>query len=573
MEYAMSTYIFSKHLVSLAIGACFFIASVDISSAQEGETEARYIWVGKTELAAHVDLITGVARRVIDTDSLDFGLGEKVFLNSEGQVINQAARFLRDVDDDLGFDFESFSRPEIGRTRTGWHLAYHQRYRELSVIGSVIGLNVSDVGRVQSLTIQAYDSINLSVSPFIGAQSISGLVRAARAINQDLRVIKSELSVLAERTQNEITFRLIWNSAVETEDKRDGWNAIIDANTGDIVSIRERVIHSDEADSPGPLFLNAYNFDFTSDQPARVVPNPSAESGSKDTYTVSGNIKLNHFTTPEVYTGGTTLERDTNIAFKYARVDLDTTTGYADVDGDYSFSGVSSGSHTLTFYIETEHAYVSTTGYNSSTFEKEVEIDVTANTVEDFDWNWGDDGDEYNDFTSMALNTLFQVETFRDHWIDDIDVSALSSKDDWKINLTSYSTPGSFTCGSTFTSGSNGFYITMQGFCAQTSEIVHHEFSHDGIYTLYGNHWIQSTWSGDDPDYDFDEAEAMDEAFPDYVTAAFSDHYAFGGPYYTSSEAAFHATYTSRPPIRLLFNSLTMDDRDGPDSSDSLNNK
>ena len=88
-------------------------------------------------------------------------------------------------------------------------------------------------------------------------------------------------------------------------------------------------------------------------------------------------------------------------------------TTYANASGYYSVSGLNSGSHTVTFEIANELAYVEN-GVSSAKKEKDFTVNVSGSTRKDFDWNWGDDGD--GGLTAYALNGVHHVHEMNEYF-------------------------------------------------------------------------------------------------------------------------------------------------------------
>ena len=276
------------------------------------------------------------------------------------------------------------------------------------------------------------------------------------------------------------------------------------------------------------------------------------ESGGMNT--VSGQVTLNHYETPDQHTNP--LIWHTNQPFKGARVDIEnnatgaTQSTFADANGNYSFSGLNSGTHTVTFFIENERARI-ISGVDLSKRQKSFTINVSGSTTQDYAWGWGDDGDVDQSTMAMGLNVVYQVNEQYDYVRNTLGYTGMDGLPQRAIEI------------DTTEAGETAPWLTppliiMGRQFALSSEVTHHEYMHNVIYELNGGEMIHN---GCGANCIFLEAHAMNEAFADYFTCSHANNHVYGGPSDQANDPSFQAG--DGVTVRLLFNSCTMNDFNG----------
>lgn len=457
---------------------------------------------------------------------------------------------------------DALSNPRITTDGRFWFITFGQNYKGLPVIGSQVGLTVSRDGRIGALGVHAFPTIALNTTPTLNALGAAQRARDQAGLDQSVPATRQELAILAVGEADSYAFKLAWELRLEKFDGDAPVSStfLVDAHRGDILSQHDNVVRTDHGYYivPAPGEPDAVVDESTPAVAAPYAVAPENEASwlyADDTQgmlTVSGNVTLNYYETPDNPTNQ--LIRRTNQPFKGARVDIEndatgaTQTTLANSSGTYSFSGLSSGSHTVTFFIENERARINS-GVTTAKREKSFTINVSGSTTQNYAWGWGDDGDADQSTTAMGLNSVYQINEQYAYMKNTLGYDGMNGATLRNVNIQTSEAGFSFPPTASITLGRQ---------FALSSEVAHHEYMHNVIYTLYGNRAIQQSCSGCDPDYNSQEAQAMDEAFADYFTNARADDHTFGGPSDSANDPSF-------PPgkgvtIRFLFNSYTMND-------------
>ncbi|QXD15531.1 T9SS type A sorting domain-containing protein [Rhodocaloribacter litoris] len=548
-----------------------------IPSTQEDSVNkvARYLVFNDKEIAARVDEATGTPSWVISLDSIDFNLGVPEVLITPEAVVRKTRAFLQAHQTLLKVDPDRLSEPTISTDGRFWFITYSQEYKGLPVIGSQIGLTITREGRLFALGVQAYPDLALNTTPSLGASSAAQLARNHAGLDRDGELNKQQLVILAGPAQGRYEYKLAWKLVLEdfTRATPVSKSFLVDAHQGTVLRERDNFLHvepSFNTHSPTVSMVSSVPDDspLDSDKHTLLVP-PFAlplktgilENGDgRSSGSVAGTVTLNYYDTPDdIYTP---LIRRYNRPFKGAKVQIKnnatgaTRTTYADTNGFYAFSGLDSGSHTVTFFIENDQARINS-GVSTSKKEKSFTINVSGAVQLNYDWGWGDDGDVDQSTTAMGLNAVHQIKVQHEYVRNTLGYTGMDGLPVRQVYV--YQTiPKNENGGSTRPWWQE---IYLRRHYALSSEVAHHEYMHNIIYELYNGNMISWLFSGGDPDYDAEEAAAMDEGFADYFTCSRTGNATYGGPVDLANDPSF-------PPgegvvVRFLWNDCTMNDFDG----------
>ncbi len=453
------------------------------------------------------------------------------------------------------------SEPRISTDGRFWFITYSQVYNGLPVIGSQIGLTINREGRLFALGAQAYPNLALNTVPTLGASSTAQLARNYSGLDRRAKLNKQQLVILAEPAQKRYEYKLAWELVLEdfTQAIPVSKSFLVDAHEGIVLHVHENILHGKPHFYTDSLTESL----FPSLRGEDPLPSDAGTDGlfedgaPRSSNSVSGTITLNYYDTPDNI--DTPLIRRYSQPFKGAKVQIiDIATGatqstYADANGFYSFSGLSAGLHTVTFFIENDKAHINS-GVSTSKGEKSFTINVSGATQQNYDWGWGDDGDVDQSTTAMGLNAVHQIKVQYEYIRNTLGYTGMDGLPVRQVNVYTEELNGGWTQPWFDT-------INLGRHYALSSEVTHHEYMHNVVYELYGTQMIGSYLAGGDPDYDAEEAAAMDEGFADYFTCSRTGNSTYGGPSDLANDPAF--PLGKGVVIRYLWNDCTMDDFDG----------
>lgn len=505
---------------------------------------------------AYIDEKTGTPSWIIDVDALDFNLGVERSLGSEASVADAAYAFLAAYADVFGIQPEQLILERLTTNGDLWFIGYRQAYQGLPVLNAEVGLTVMRSGRLVAAGVKAFPDLDVDVTPRFNASAAIQSARSHAGVLNAKAVGEQELIIVPEELEDRYVFKLAWQIRLDDfeQDIPFSKTFLVDAHTGNLIAAYNNILESSAhryhrppsstTDTPTRLPAEAAA-SIPYALPPENLPKSLFEAvGLAATNSVWGYVKLNYYETPDDYTDP--LIRHTDQAFFDAKVTVEndathaTSTTYANASGYYSVSGLSAGSHTVTFEIANQKAYIDS-GLSASEQEKSFTVSVSGATQRDYDWDWGDSGD--GGITSYALNGVFQVREMYDYIKDTYSYSGMDG------------VTHPLTISSSGTGSTTGVAISLGGTEAMSSEVTLHEYTHDVIYKIYGNKFINTGQSGQT----YDESYAMDEGFADYFAADKTNDYTYGGP---EADADPNAPSGDGVGIRFLYNTCTMDDFD-----------
>lgn len=521
--------------------------------------EHQYLAGAGQKVAAYVNPKTGTPYWITDVDSLDFGLGQPIFLASESDAEQAARRFIDAYAALLNVQTDMLRLRRITTDGELWFVSFEQVFEDYGIYGSEVGITVSSDGQLVAAGVNAFPQVALPGSFDLSRDAAVEVAKEhirrsvpiidGLTLTPNLRESKeaTQLIVPIER-KADYTYVLAWS--VHLEDFSDQHSIsrrlLVDAATGDILIDEDLVSHvHSTGEHP---FIGRTAATSSSSEPVDLPlrEEETATPSAFPTHSVSGTVLLNYYVTPQNNTSP--LIRETNRAFKFARVSIANSSGTwssqtnADANGNYSISVPSSGTYTITFEMRNTRAEIDT-GVSLSKRSKSFTILVNGATQYYYDWNWGDDGD--GGVSSYGLNSVYHVQEMYDYVKNTLNYNGM---DAIVTPLEILSTDQGYMLGTD---------ITVGGAEAMSSEVIEHEYMHTTIYILNGNSMIR--FGNPDPQNDFDEAFAMDEGFADYFTISKSGHSTFGGPS-SIPEAPAPPNGNQSVTVRWHGNSWTMDD-------------
>ena len=546
--------------------AAFLVVPLD---AQAQSTRAPHILKHDDKLfVAYVNEKSGTATWIVDTDSLDFNLGTPRSYVSEASVITASNAFLDAHKDVFGISREKLKiHTPVETDGTFWFISYTQFKNDMPVIGSEVGITITYEGRIVAAGARAFP--DLKDDP-LGDNIRSGAPRRRPRLPRPGVVVHERLVIVPEEQADRYTFREAWEIDLENRESAPIFHKtyLIDAQTDAVIAEYDNIVNSF---SHGPLHMRLVSEEDSgrSDEPSETVAVPYAHPLAQTLPTnlfatappepvrgqpafsgpgsLSGTVKLNYYESPDDYNKGKFV-RHYGKPFPYAKVTIqnDATQEiqmkYADKDGKYLFQNLADTTHTVTFEIANDKAYISY-GFPACEKEQSFSVEINGSTKFNHNWGWGSSGD--GGITSHALNSVYHVRAMYDYFKKTYKYDGID-KYTYEINI---HIAGNKNVGRIL---KNTGKMYLGGPNAMSNEIIFHELTHSVIYTLHRF----STGSSE-------EYRSMDEGFSDYFAADKTNDYAFGGPQKeTNNDPLKIVKMLGTSTIRLLYNSCTMDDFD-----------
>ncbi len=577
-------------LLTLTAAVCavlFLLAPSEALGQTAKSTRAPHILQhdGK-RFAAYVDEKSETATWIIDTDSLDFNPGNAHSLSSKTSVSTAADAFIDAHAGVFGIDTKQLSEPHVETNGTFWFIGYVQVYEGLRVLGSEVGITITNSGRIVGAGARAFPKLDVQVGAQISKGAAIAFARGQTTIPQTEATVKEDLVIVPEELAERYVFRLAWEVVLENQghDSPLSKTFLVDAHRGDIIAEYSNILET-SSHGQGPVRLvvdedaraapdHAVStsstaaaipyalprVDIPEENIFKAAPPESRKAAPSGTGILSGRVTLNYYESPDTTDHPFTRHYDQPFPFAKVTVQNDATQEthvvYANEDGDYSVPNLADTTHTVTFEIANNKAYIEKYIINSNnmdyitreptTCEKEknfsIDIEAGTTTVLNHDWGWVDSGD--GGLTAFALNSVYHVREMYEYFSD--------------VNTYSYSGMDSATYKIWIYEDNKGeidihdpYYpknIYLGGPNAMSNEVVFHEFTHDVIYTLHEGRWY---WSSE-------HYAAMHEGFSDYFAADKTNDYTYSGPEAGNTDPVLNGLGTSG--VRFLWNSCTMDD-------------
>lgn len=529
------------------------------SRPNNGHTRApRALQHNDLRFNAYVNEKTGTPSWILDVDLLDFTLGKERVLSSAESVGEATQAFLAAYADAFGIHPDDLVLNRISSSDDLWFVSYRQVYGGIPVLGAEVGVTVSRDGRLVAAGVEAFPDLKVAVTPRLGSSAATEAARRHAARSSAEAVGTQELVIVPEEMEDRYAYKLAWQIRLDDLKGEEPFSEtyLVDALSGDVIATYDNILEHEAYGHLAPPFIANVSQEKTSEfSPATLEalstsPAVFTEAPPMTTSALSnsiwGNVKLNYYETPSNYTNP--LIRHTDQPFAGAKVTvknnttLQTYTTYADASGNYSVPGLSAGSHTVSFEIANEKAYISS-GLTTGQRKKDFTVNVSGATQKDYDWNWGDSGD--GGLTSYALNGVYHVRDMYNYFKNTYGYNGMDATTHPLIISSSGSGTGA---GST-----NGTTIWLGGAEAMSSEVTLHEYAHDVIHKIYSG-WIRTGPSGQ-PSYE--EGGSMDEGLADYFAADRTNDQTYGGP---QANADPFAPAGDGVGIRFLWNDCTMND-------------
>lgn len=553
--------------------------------------------------AAYVDEKSGTATWIIDTDSLDFSLGEARSFSSKESVAAAANAFLDAHKDVFGIDTKQLSEPRVETNGAFWFIGYAQVYEKLRVLGAQAGVTITYDGRIVAAGARAFPKLDVQVGARISRAAAIASAQGQTTVPRTEAVVKQDLVIVPEEVADRYVFRLAWEVILENRDNDPPFSKtfLVDAHTGAIIAEYSNILDS-HSRGQGLMRLAL-------DEDARAAPAHAASSSSaaeaaipyalpragipeenifgtappkpvrrkvapSGTSTLSGAVTLNYYESPDSTHHPFT--RRLGQAFPYAKVTVqndatqETHVVYADADGEYEVTELADTTHTVTFEIANDKAYITDQAYDIDNDkdtedivfpmcqkEKSFSVEINRNTTLNHNWGWGDGGD--GGLTAFALNSVYQIREMYDYFRNTYSYTGMESAT-YKIWIYENNKGRIYLTTRDYLGREYPKRIELGGPNAMSHDIVYHEFTHDVIYTLQGK---KPPWSSV-------EYSAMHEGFSDYFPADKTNHFTFAGPLGRHPDTGMHRNTDPLEIVRekgtdatrFLWNECTMDDYD-----------
>ncbi len=608
-------------LLAAAGAALFLLASSEALGQSARSTRAPHILQhnGK-RFTAYVDEKSETATWIIDTDSLDFNLGGAPSLSSKSSVSAAADAFLDAHAGVFGVDTKQLSEPRVETDGAFWFISYVQVYEGLRVLGSQVGITVTYSGRIVAAGARAFPKLDVQAGASISKGAAIAFARGQTTIPRTEATVKEDLVVVPEELAERYVFRLAWVVVLEDRDHDPPFSKtfLVDAHTGDVIAEYSNILDSFSQgqrrvrfavdESSRPLSAHAASISSTTAAipyalprtdipeesifkaaPPKTVRRETVPSGTGSLY---GEVTLNYYESPDSTHHPFT--RRENQPFPYAKVTVqndatqETRVVYADENGDYSVPNLADTTHTVTFEIANDKAYITDEEYavyeefRLARFpmclkEKSFSIEINGRTQFDFNWGWGDSGD--GGLTSYALNGVYHMREMYEYFRNE-DTYNYDGVDTHKYLLQiSEARNHAHYAGTASGRPANEKSVFLGLVNAMSNEIVFHEFMHDVWNTLYRSFHdslITLAW-GMEPEMPsiyldvvrHKEFGAMDEGFADYFAADKTNDFTFAGPSGRDSTGMDRnndpleiVRELGTSGVQFLWNNCTMDDID-----------
>ncbi len=575
--------------------ALFMLAPSEALGQTPKSTRAPHILQhdGK-RFAAYVDEKSGTATWIIDTDSLDFNPENAHSLSSKTSVSTAADAFIDAHAGVFGIDTKKLSEPRVETNGTFWFISYVQVYEGLRVLGSQVGVTITNSGRIVAAGARAFPKLDVQLGAQISRAAAIASARGQTTIPQTEAVVKQNLVIVPEEMAERYVFRLAWEVILENRDNDPPFSKtfLVDAHTGAIIAEHSNILES-SSHGQGPVRLAV---DESRTAPAHAASSSSAaaaipyalphadipeenifkavppkpmrrETAPSGTSTLSGAVTLNYYESPDNYDTDP-FTRRLGQPFPFAKVTVqndatqETRVVYAEANGTYSVPNLANTTHTVTFEIANDKAYIEEYIINNNNMdyitrvpttcekEKSFSVEINGDTTLNHDWGWGDSGD--GGLTAFALNGVYQVREMYDYFLNTYRYTGM---DDATYKIWIYEDNEGriyLTARDPLSGREYPKRINLGGPNAMSSDIALHEFTHDVIYTLHAPD--SNRPSGD-------HYNAMHEGFSDYFAADKTNHFAFAGPVSGNrADPVLNRLNAWPTTTRLLYNSCTMDD-------------
>ena len=573
--------------LTVAAGAALFMLapSEALSQGTKSTRAPKILQHDGKRFAAYVDEKSETATWIIDTDSLDFSLGNARSFSSKESVAAAADAFLDAHVGVFGIDRKKLSKPRVETNGTFWFVSYVQLYEGLRVLGSQVGVTITYSGRIVGAGARAFPKLDVRVGAQIGRAAAIASARGQTTIPQTEAVVKEDLVIVPEEMAERYVFRLAWEVILENRDNDPPFSKtfIVDAHTGAVIAEHSNILEN-SPHGKGPVRIavdesvRTLPADAASASSAAAAipyalpradiaeenifgtapPKPerrkAAPSGISELY---GSVTLNYYESPDDWNNDP-LTRHYDQAFSHAKVTVqndatqETHVVYVEADGTYSVPGLADTTHTVTFEIANNKAYIFS-GLTTCEKEKSFSIDINGRTRLDHNWGWGDSGD--GGPTAFALNSVYHVREMYDYFRDTTRYGYTGMDNTiYKIRILRSRNYG----------GISSNIISLGGPNAMSSDIAYHEFTHSVIRKLHNNkRTFYAKYDSTDTNLyrPIEHYSAMHEGFSDYFAADKTNHFAFAGPVSSNREDPVLVSLNAWPTTtRFLWNECTMDD-------------
>jgi len=434
----------------------------------EGFSQTRWITVFDrygNPLRVEETILTGAAHRVWDIPFNISRYGAEVSQLTEENIETVCRNFLADYQDVIKIKPQDLVLKRARHSHKNWYIHFQQSYEGIPVYRTPIGFTINRWGKIPLLGADIYPDISVSTSPTISQEQAIEIAEVAfRTAEMDSVAVLNDVSLMVyPRLADSISYHLVYEIKLLSEDPLKEWIYFVDAHHGEIVHSRNAIL---EGDWRNYGWVNWHYW------PEHYYDSELNGGG------------LNGVSVRVVNVGGQTVGQDqTN------------SNGYYNINW--------SGAGTALYYLHGAKELSL-----SSSWVKITNADTKTHSYGPFfpstsyrhDWSWATD--ETNVYRHVNfIHNFFKVSPFN---YDEMD----------------YQMEAKVHAGDGYNGASNGvniFFGSQGGMhWARSSDVVYHEYTHCVVYHLYHMHFIDD---GNRRGQDY----AMDEGFADYFACTIND--------------------------------------------------
>jgi len=407
---------------------------------------------------------TGSPHRIFDLPVNFSKYGNINAQNAQGL----SRQFLAEHSDILKITPGNLRLESVNSNNGRWYINFQQQYKNVPVYGAYVGFTIHENGSIPLLGSTGHPDISLDIVPSV---SDDGALEIANTNFSNLTggnfgdVRKSpELIVFPVENSLDYDIYLAWNIELEFFGPGPSFSEsyFVDAKNGSILDRYSNFREMDGSDKNVAVFDGTVQIKFWPQ-----IPTESQSTGNF----VDGKIELRIL--PGELKG----------------------TDYTDQSGDYSINVVPGGTSFINAKLEGTYVKISNNSDSHTYF--------TSGGTHDWTWSATDGTNVY--YHANVIHDFISSSPFN--------YTGMNYQMDARVN------DGVNTNG--LSNGTNIFFGSEDGEqWARMSDVVYHEYTHNIIYHLYGNDFLDGST----------EADAMDEGISDYFAATINDDSGVGEP-------------------------------------------
>ncbi|MHB2154395.1 T9SS type A sorting domain-containing protein [Calditrichota bacterium GD2] len=344
-----------------------------------------------------------------------------------------------------------------------WYISYQQIYYGLPVWLSDIGFTIEKNGKVNVIGTVSYPFIKIPINPSISIQNSMSIAKTdfMSNNNESIEVIEEPKLYIYPFIKDIVTYYLAYKIVLMSNDPLKEYIYFINAINGDIIYKENLLINSSNNNGNVKIkFFPQHYYD------TPVEFQNLAGASVKILNTLNQTIASSH----------------TN---SYGNYNINWSAAYA---AYYLY-----GTHSL----DLSNAFVRIIDNNNQVADHSYGYFTPGQTIT-HNWSWATD----------ETNVYYHVNFVHDYFKNNHNYNDMDYQMNATVHKTGYDNASA--------DGTNIIFGSVREF-AKSSDVIYHEYTHNVIYHLYGNHFIGANYPSDS------EADAMDEGFADYFCCSLNN--------------------------------------------------